>query len=71
MNEHTGTREECPSCGSDETEFIQFATGEENTVETDPDEVGGGLLELRMCNNCTAGIEIVLEAARSNVKHYE
>lgn len=54
-------RETCPECG-EETEFVQFATGEESTVETDPEEVGRGLLELRSCDNCRAGVEIVLTA---------
>lgn len=50
----------CPECESDDTEFIQFASGEEKVVLTQPDEVGDGLLELRMCNECGRGIENVL-----------
>lgn len=67
MNEHTGSRETCPHCGSDDTEFVQFASGDESTVETEPEEVGDGLLELRCCDACGSGIEIVLEAARYRV----
>jgi len=66
MNEHTVAHEECPHCG-EQTEFVQFATGEEETVDTDPEEVGYGLLELRSCDSCRSGIEIVLEPARSRV----
>jgi len=59
-------RETCPNCGS-ETEFVQFASGEEETVETSPEEVGTGLLELRSCDNCRSGIEIVLTAEQHTV----
>lgn len=53
-------REQCSECGSDETEFVQFADGGEAIVETTTEEVGNGLLELRYCTNCKAGLENVL-----------
>lgn len=52
-------RKHCPKCGT-ETEFVQFATGDEDTVETTPEEVGEGILELRTCDNCKLGIENIL-----------
>lgn len=60
-------REDCPLCG-EKTEFIQFATGEEETVSTTPKEVGDGILELRSCDNCPAEVENVLnvESRRAN-----
>lgn len=53
------SRTECPDCGS-ETEFVEFASGGEDVVETSRETVGDGLLELRYCDNCHAGIENVL-----------
>jgi len=53
-------RKTCPECGNTETEFVQFASGEESTTETSPQKVGDGLLELRSCDDCGVGIEIVL-----------
>ena len=53
-------RTSCPICPNKNTEFVQFASGDEETVETTVDEVDGGLLELRLCNECGAGIENVL-----------
>jgi len=53
-------RSVCPECGNTETEFVQFASGEESTTETSPQKVGNGLLELRSCDDCGVGIEIVL-----------
>jgi len=64
-------REECPHCGSEKTEFVQFASGEENTVQTDPEEVGDGLLELRSCDNCRNGIELILEPASYQMNIYD
>jgi len=57
-------RDFCPECESNDTEFVQFATGEEEAVETQPESVDNGLLELRFCNDCGTGIEIVLEAKK-------
>ena len=67
MNEHSVKHETCPHCGYESTEFIQFATGEEAAVKTEPKEVDDGLLELRYCNHCESGIEIVLQPTRSRV----
>lgn len=60
MTRNTGgvQRKRCPNCG-DETEFVQFSTGEESTVVTTVDEVGNGILELRSCD-CGTGVENVL-----------
>jgi len=52
-------RGDCPNCG-DETEFVQFANGSEETTATTAEEVGDGLLELRICD-CGVGVENVLE----------
>lgn len=70
MSEHS-PREVCPECGSEETEFVQFASGEENTVETEPEEVGDGLLELRCCDGCGAAIEVVLTAESHKTIPYD
>jgi len=51
-------RNECPVCEGG-TEFVQMATGEENTVETTAKEVGDGLLELRICLDCGRGLEYI------------
>lgn len=52
-------RKDCPLCG-EPTEFVQFATGEEETTSTTPKEVGDGVLELRTCDRCPAEVENVL-----------
>jgi len=63
-------RELCPGCGSADTEFVQFASGEEETVKTTVSEVDGGRLELRTCNSCGAGIEVILRAqAKTLITH--
>ena len=49
----------------------EHTVGQEETVDTDPEEVGDGLLELRSCDCCRSGIEIVLEPARSRVISHE
>jgi hypothetical protein len=53
-------REVCSNCGSSETEFVQMATGREESVETTTEKVGNGLLELRYCLECEASIENIL-----------
>lgn len=53
----------CPTCESTNTAFVQYATGHEDTTKTTPTQVGAGVLELRMCNECGAGIENVLTVA--------
>jgi len=53
-------RKECPSCGAAETQFIQFASGDENTVWADAEDVAGGILELRWCIGCGSGVENIL-----------
>jgi hypothetical protein len=62
-------RETCGECGSRDTEFIQFADGSDTAVKTMEEEVGDGILELRMCNNCDAAIESVLQAVRKDSFH--
>jgi len=64
-------RTACPNCDNDDTEFVQFATGEEKTVETPASEVGDGLLELRSCDQCRSGIEIILRPEDYTVVNHE
>lgn len=68
MKKHTYGRTTCPECESGNTEFIQFCTGEEEVVDTDPVEVGDGLLELRLCNDCKVSLEIILRAEQYNFR---
>jgi hypothetical protein len=53
------SRSHCSLCGDNDTEFVQYATGNESTTATTAEEVGDGLLELRWCD-CGAAIENVL-----------
>lgn len=52
-------RDTCPECGG-EAEFVQFGGEESSVAVTEPSEVGDGLLELRVCTDCGAGVESVL-----------
>lgn len=63
-------RQACPVCDGD-TEFVQHATGDESTVETEPSEVGDGLLELRYCVECGRGLEYILEPTSVTVVEHE
>lgn len=61
-------RKQCPECGSEDTEFIEFCTGNESNIETDKDEIGNGLLELRHCTECQSSIENILTLESQTVR---
>lgn len=71
MKDHPGDLTVCPECGDDGIEFVQFATGEEETVVTTPEEVGTGLLALYSCGECRSGLEIVLKPDRHRAIQHE
>jgi uncharacterized Zn finger protein len=54
------SRTYCPCCGNEDTEFVQFGGADSDTTIISPDEVGDGLLELRVCNDCGSAIENIL-----------
>jgi len=56
----------CPNCG-EETAFVQFGGSESSVTETTVAEVGDGILELRICDNCAISIENVLNAEQQKV----
>jgi hypothetical protein len=59
-------RKRCSECGV-ETEFVQFGGEDSVTTETDPEDVGDGLLELRICNECSVAIENILTVESTTV----
>lgn len=59
-------RTKCPRC-DEETEFVQLGGAESSTTVTDPETVGEGLLELRVCNNCPRQVENILRVNEQNV----
>lgn len=63
-------RETCSNCGSDNTEFVQFASGDEEVVDTTAEEVGNDILELRSCLDCHGGIENILTLDSQHVREY-
>lgn len=54
------SRTTCSNCGAANTAFVQFGAAESDVTVTTPEDVGDGLLELRYCSNCGAGIENIL-----------
>jgi uncharacterized Zn finger protein len=60
-------REICPNCGSEDTEFVQLGGSNSTTTVTSEEDVGDGLLELRCCDNCGAGIENILNVESQKV----
>jgi hypothetical protein len=62
-------RKNCPNCHA-RTEFVQFGGADSRVTLTDPKEVGDGLLELRLCNECTTEVENVLNVESRNSEQY-
>ena len=67
----TFDRDTCPRCGYTPTEFEQFGGADSETTITDENEVDGKLLELRSCDDCGSGIEIILEPDTVRYDPYE
>lgn len=63
------SREWCPNCGVEDTEFVQFGGADNSTTIAEMSEVDGKLLELRYCNQCGVSYENILTVEYRHISH--